>query len=368
MESWMQMDREYPVGTSGNAMTNLRWINGAASKGLKSANADSKDATQTGAYMSLAKFVNTKLSLKQPWTVDTAMTKWKNMKTSFKRICKDNQFPVDAEWYAQGKTKEELATECERITAIRKQKCASYDVLWAELQSHPSINPPGRFESPHMQGVQDAELGAESEGSEGDSDSILESVKERLKQNRVPAPAKSATSTTRSELEDADLQSPQEAGRRRTTSAAASPRKEVQSPKKKVPPAKAEKFKFKKGSDAPRHRDITSAYIAMKAEWNRMWLRVQILKERREVYFVCRDAGWTPAATKAAFDDIGLGKVPAYLPSWGEDPMAESFGGVPEHDPEFEFRGQPGVERIINDDDDDAASFRGDADDAAFQD
>ena len=106
MESWMQMDREYAVGTSGNAMTNLRWINGAASKGLKTANADSKDATQTGAYMSLAKFVNTKLSLKQPWTVDTAMTKWKNMKTSFKRICKDNQFPVDAEWYAQGKTKE----------------------------------------------------------------------------------------------------------------------------------------------------------------------------------------------------------------------------------------------------------------------
>ena len=54
MESWMQMDREYPVGASGNAMTNLRWINGAASKGLKTANADSKDATQTGAYMSLA--------------------------------------------------------------------------------------------------------------------------------------------------------------------------------------------------------------------------------------------------------------------------------------------------------------------------
>ena len=177
MESWMQMDREYPVGASGNAMTNLRWINGAASKGLKTANADSKDATQTGAYMSLAKFVNTKLSLKQPWTVDTAMTKWKNMKTSFKRICKDNQFPVDAEWYAQGKTKEELAAECERITAIRKQKCASYDVLWSELQSHPSINPPGRFESPHMQGVQDEDFVAESEGGEGDSDSF-EAVKE----------------------------------------------------------------------------------------------------------------------------------------------------------------------------------------------
>jgi hypothetical protein len=75
MESWMQQDRVYPAGSSGRAMTNLRWLNGGGSKGLKTANVDSKDATQVGAYTSLANYVNNRLRPAKPWSADTAMGK-----------------------------------------------------------------------------------------------------------------------------------------------------------------------------------------------------------------------------------------------------------------------------------------------------
>ena len=348
MESWMKLGREYPPGARGKAMTNLRWINGGSSKGLKSMNVDSKDATKDGAYISLANYVNANISskvLKTQWTSDTAMAKFKNMKTSFKRICKDNQFPLDEEWTDAGKSKEELAQEIERITKIRRAKCASYDVLWAELQHHPSINPAGRFESSVFQDEDDAEededvdAEAEADGQSDDAEnSDDDEVNDREEVDRSPRAGTARSSSTMSNQDRGDGGGK----RRKTQGKAASP-----SPRKPASPAKktsgkgvsAEKFKFKKGSSAPRHRDITAAYIAMKAEWNRMWLRVQILKERREVYFICRDLNMTPAQIKAAFEDIGLGKLPAYLPSWGEDPMDDAFTGPPNHDAEHELRG-----------------------------
>jgi hypothetical protein len=76
----------------------------------------------------------------------------------------------------------------------------------------------------------------------------------------------------------------------------------------------------------------------MKGEWNRMWLRMQVIRERRDVYFMCRDRGWNCAQTQAAFNDIGLGKLPAYMDSWGEDPMGDAWQGPPEHDFTSEMR------------------------------
>jgi hypothetical protein len=320
METWFALQRVYPEGTTGRPMTNLRWINGAGSKGLKTANVDSKDATQSGAHLSLAGWVNRRLTLAKPWTAEIAHTKWKNMKTSFKRIVKEHQFPIESEWEALGKTKEDMATEIERITAIRKSKCASYDVLWAELHNHPSINPAGRLESSQMLDEDDeqeyeAEQDNGNESDEGQEDEETSKGKQ------------SKSSATPSE----GCKSPRVTTPTRPAAAART------SPKQKPKP-KINKFKFKKSSHAPRHRDITQAYISMKAEWNRMWLRVQVLKERREVYFICRDRGMNSADVKLAFDDIGLGKLPAYLPSWGEDPLNESFRGPPDHDAAHEMR------------------------------
>ncbi len=301
-------------------MTNLRWINGAGSKGLKTANVDSKDATQSGAHLSLAAWVNRRLgsTLTKPWTAEIANTKWKNMKTSFKRILKEHQFPIESEWLAAGKTKEEMAEEIERITAIRKLKCASYDVLWKELHKHPSINPAGRFESSQMLEEDDD---MEQENDEDEDEDDEDDQDERVKRSKSSATASEGG------------KSPRPGTPTRQPAAAART-----SPNRKTTKPKVNKFKFKKSSHAPRHRDITQAYISMKAEWNRMWLRVQILKERREVYFICRDRGMTSADVKSAFDDIGLGKLPAYLPSWGEDPLNESFKGPADHDATNEMR------------------------------
>ena len=60
MELWLTMEREYRHG-QGKGMTNLRWINGAASKGLTNVSGDPKQAKQAGAHESLALFVNAKL-------------------------------------------------------------------------------------------------------------------------------------------------------------------------------------------------------------------------------------------------------------------------------------------------------------------
>jgi hypothetical protein len=321
MENWFTQQRAYPEGTTGRPMTNLRWINGAGSKGLKTANVDSKDATQSGAHLSLAAWVNRRLgtALAKPWTAEIANTKWKNMKTSFKRIIKEYQFPIETEWLEAGKNKEDMAEEIERITAIRKSKCASYDVLWKELHKHPSINPSGRLESSQM-------LEDEDE-MEQDNDEDEDEDEENDQEER--ANKKSRSSATASE----GNKSPRPGTPTRQPAAAART-----SPNRKTTKPKLNKFKFKKSSHAPRHRDITQAYISMKAEWNRMWLRVQILKERREVYFICRDRGMSSNDVKLAFDDIGLGKLPAYLPSWGEDPLHESFKGPPNHDAANEMR------------------------------
>lgn len=325
----MQQDRVYPGGTSGRAMSNLRWLNGGASKGLKTANVDSKDATQVGAYTSIANYVNNRLRPTKPWTADTAMGKWKNMKTSFKRICKDHQFPLEKEWLASGKSKEDMAEEIERITKIRRQKHASYDVLWSEFHNHPSINPAGRYESTDV----DADDDANEEEDDEDVDAAGEGEHER--DECATTPRKQSKASTDASTHSAAA-SPRPQAQAPPKSARSPKAQAAQSPKKKA--AAAGKFKFKKASDAPRHRDITAAYIAMKAEWNRMWLRVQVLRERREVYFLCRDRGLNSGDCKLAFDDIGLGQLPAYMATWGEDPLDASFKGPAAHDATEDMR------------------------------
>jgi hypothetical protein len=352
MESWMQQDRVYTAGAPGRAMTNLRWLNGGGSKGLKTANVDSKDATQVGAYTSLANYVNNRLRLVKAWTADTAMGKWKNMKTSFKRICKENQFPLEREWLASGRNKEDMAQEIERITKIRRQKHASYDVLWAEFHNHPSINPAGRYESTDA----DADDDAHEEEDDDDVDEAGEGQPDQEEGATSPMKHGKASTEASTHSGAASPRPQAQALHKSTRSPKAQP---VHSPKKKMGPKDAAgKFKFKKASDAPRHRDITAAYIAMKAEWNRMWLRVQVLKERREVYFLCRDRGFNSDQCKLAFDDIGLGQLPAYMASWGEDPLDASFKGPAAPDAAEDMRNAAdgGVMSTLGGDDDDEGS------------
>lgn len=117
MELWLKMEREYRQG-KGKGMTNLRWINGAASKGLTNVSGDPKQAKQAGAHESLALFVNAKLkySGSKSWTAAIALNKWKNMKLSFKRVPTKFPMPDDGQWERDGKSKEEFAAEMERIT------------------------------------------------------------------------------------------------------------------------------------------------------------------------------------------------------------------------------------------------------------
>jgi hypothetical protein len=147
MEVWLLMKREY-AGGRGKEMTNLRWINGAAAKGLTNVSGDPKQAKQIGAYLALAAYMNDKkVKGAKTWTAELASTKWKNMKTSFKRVVKKYPMPDTAQWERDGKSKEEVATEVERITALREAGFQSYKVLWEELKDHPTICPAAPFES-----------------------------------------------------------------------------------------------------------------------------------------------------------------------------------------------------------------------------
>jgi hypothetical protein len=157
MELWLSLKREY-AGGKGKEMTNLRWINGAAAKGLVTVSGDPKQAKQIGACEALAVFMNSKQKNKQ-WNAEHALTKWRNMKTSFKRAIKKYPMPDNVEWEQSGRSKEDLASEVEKVTVLRKAACQSYEVLWEELQDHPTIHPSAPFESQ----IED------DEGAEGDS-------------------------------------------------------------------------------------------------------------------------------------------------------------------------------------------------------
>jgi hypothetical protein len=298
MELWMKSNRVYENG-KGRDMTNLRWINGAASKGLLTASGDPKQAKQIGAHEALAKFVNDRLNLHgtgKSWTAETAASKWKNMKTSFKRIVRKYAFPSSDEWTKEGKTKEELASEIEKLTTLRRNACQSYDVLWEELQDHPSIVPHGQCESADFEAADgDDDDYAEHDGDEGEG---------ILSETEVRSPKSPASS------------------------AKAGPRKSPSKPKKNKGVAKKQ-LSLKKTSEAPRHRDITAAYIAMKAEWNRMWLRSMMLKQRQEVFFACVDRGYSDARIDQVMVAVGLGRLPAYMTSWGEDPMGNLDTQIP---------------------------------------
>jgi hypothetical protein len=129
MELWLKNNRIYHGG-KGKEMSNLRWINGGASKGLTSVSGDSKQAKSISAHEELAKFVNERCNLAgaERWDAAKAASKWQNMKSTFKRVVRKYEFPEVDQWLKDGRTKEEHAEEIERLTALRRKGCQSYDV------------------------------------------------------------------------------------------------------------------------------------------------------------------------------------------------------------------------------------------------
>jgi hypothetical protein len=310
MELWLSMEREYKHG-KGKSMTNLRWINGAASKGLTNVSGDPKQAKQVGAQESLALFVNTKLkySGSKSWTAAIAHNKWKNMKLSFKRVLTKFPTPDDAQWERDGKSKEEFAAELERITSARRAACQSYDILWPELKDHPSIHPACQYESDFQQNDEEGDAEQDEEGNE--EQNFSEEGSEEDEDVTVTKGKSSKSSGTGS----ASKGSPK----------GKSPRHKKGKSSVKSAPVK---MSLKKSSEQPRHRDITAAYISMKAEWNRMWLRTMMLKQRQEVYFMCLDRSYNRQVTNQILMDLGLGRIPAFMDSWDDPQMNDTHEHV----------------------------------------
>jgi hypothetical protein len=293
MELWLSMSRVYKNG-KGKDMSNLRWINGAASKGLTSVSGDSKQAKQIGAHEALAHFMNAKLrSGNKMWTAEIAHSKWKNMKVSYKRVLKKFPMPDDAQWERDGKSKEDLASEVERVSDARRAAFQSYDVLWKELKDHPSFQPACQYASA------DFEDGDDDEADEDGDDNVAVSGAERT------ATDKDSESEDASDEDDEDMDASRNKSSRASSSSRGSPRKRS---KKAKASSKPVKMSLKKTSEQPRHRDITAAYIAMKTEWNRMWLRTMMLKQRQDVYFMCLDRRYDRATTNQILMDVGLSR------------------------------------------------------------
>jgi hypothetical protein len=303
MEVWLLLKREY-AGGKGKDMTNLRWINGAAAKGLTNVSGDPKQAKQIGAYEALAAYMNEKkVKGARTWSAEYAVTKWKNMKTSFKRAIKRYPMPNTEEWEQSGKSKEDLSSEVERVTALREAACQSYKVLWDELRDHPSIHPAAPYESVIEEEEDDACSGSDNDEGEGRGDA---------------SDIDTGTATARSPKSPKSPKAPSSKGS--SAQGKASSKKKAKASKAPV------KLSLKKSSDQPRHRDITAAYISMKSEWNRMWLRTMIMKQKQEVYFMCVDRGWDRASTLQLMTDLGLGKLPAFMDSW----YGNDIGSMPE--------------------------------------
>jgi hypothetical protein len=324
MELWLSMARVYRDG-KGKEMSNLRWINGAASKGLTTVSGDSKQAKQIGAHEALAHFMNAKRGGKL-WTAEIAHNKWKNMKVSYKRVLKKFPIPDDAQWESDGKSKEEYASEVEKVTSARRAAFQSYDVLWKELKDHPSFAPSGQYESNIFD--EDNEEDDDDEGAAGTGGEKTVTADDDREDG-------SASDDNASEEEENDKQS-------RHSSSKGSPRKIIK--KKGKGSSKPVKMSLKKTSEQPRHRDITAAYISMKTEWNRMWLRTMMLKQRQDVYFMCLDRHYDRTTTNQILKDLGLNHMPAYMESWDED--------VPNmHEATAAFRSADAIENLgLNED------------------
>ena len=136
MELWLKTSRTYHGG-KGREMSNLRWINGGASKGLTSVSGDSKQAKSISAHEDLAKFVNERCNLTgaERWDAAKAASKWQNMRRTFKRVIRKYELPEIDQWLRDGRSKEEHAGEIERLTALRRKGCQSYDALCGRARS-----------------------------------------------------------------------------------------------------------------------------------------------------------------------------------------------------------------------------------------
>jgi hypothetical protein len=55
------------------------------------------------------------------WDTAKAAREWQNMKSTFKRVVRNYEFPKIDQWLKDGRTKEEHAEEIERLTALRKK-------------------------------------------------------------------------------------------------------------------------------------------------------------------------------------------------------------------------------------------------------
>ena len=54
-----------------------------------------------------------------------------------------------------------------------------------------------------------------------------------------------------------------------------------------------------------------------------MWLRTMVLKQRQDVYFMCLERGMDRATTIKVMQDLGLGKLPAFMDSWYRDEIPD---------------------------------------------
>ncbi len=316
MELWLKTKRDYGGG-KGKEMTNLRWINGAASKGLQGVSGDPKQAKQIGAYEALAAFMNTKQT-KKKWDAEIANKKWKNMKTSFKRAVNKYEMPDTQVWEQSGKSKEELATEVENVTTLRKAACQSYEVLWEELQNHPTISPAAPFETPFAGDDGDGDNGGGDEVNEDEEDEGDEVNEDEDEEGDEDATASGTAKSPKAAKSPMSPKSSAAGSKNSGAKAKASPKKREKGSK-----ASVKKLSLRKASEQPRHRDITAAYISMKSEWNRMWLRTMVLKQRQDVYFMCLERGMDRATTIHVMQDLGLGKLPAFMDSWYRDEVPD---------------------------------------------
>jgi hypothetical protein len=331
MEKWLGAERVYTGGKSGAKMNNLRWCMGGGAKGPGTGMKEAKDVKSSGAFLALARHINSKFNLKddKKWTGNMAKSRFDNMMKTFRKVLKEIQFPREETF---GTDKNAYAGAVQKCGEQRAKKCASYGTLWPLLRDHPKFCPKNKresfaptdddFESDTSHSKSESEGSVKYEFDDGDDG----------KDEGNEAKALSDSEEDNDE-ENADASSETSAdGAARTAYARASPRGSPVTPRPAMKQArsstspkagktragkrgvKRKKFTLKKPHDTMSHADITRSYLHTRDMQTSAFFAISLLRERRATFFGCLSQGITDAAEiEKVFTTIGLGKVPDFF-------------------------------------------------------
>lgn len=258
MQKWLQKDHV------GHNQLNARWIKGGGGVGMKMT--ESKTVKTSGAYESLAKYVNERLESKPKpsddafWTPKIASTRFA---AAFKAYSEASKMGNKSD-SAIGASEEEVNHRQVNYNAVllaqQVKKCPMYVVFNALYSEHPSVNPVISVgmtkDNMHVGNIGDA--GDGDNGSRNEDEVDEESDKEDKEEQPQGTPNKSSKSSTKS-------------GNSNTGDTSATKAK-----------SKKDKgsFKLKEGA---KKADFTTVWATTMAEAKEAKLKFEMRKEEREI-------------------------------------------------------------------------------------